>query len=210
MKAEHRKELHTNVLADRLGKFFRSFKTGPKTTSIALWVVILVGVASFFGWRYWSKESLRSNSERWLRLDSATKEDDLKTFYDNADNKGTLQARIARFEEARFYLAQGQRSLYSDTQREKALTHLKKAQDLYDGLIDESSDFPSLKEEALMGAATTREARGEYEEAQKYYKRLAQEFPNRFLGKAAQKDAEEAKVREEVQKALDNLARKFP
>ena len=42
MKAEHRKELQTNVLADSIGRFWLSLKAAPSSTTIAVWVFILL------------------------------------------------------------------------------------------------------------------------------------------------------------------------
>ncbi len=58
MKAEHRKELETNLLADRLGRIMQTVKTGPKGLSrfkifLIVVAVLVVGLPSFIFWRIW-------------------------------------------------------------------------------------------------------------------------------------------------------------
>src|SRR5438128_2541081 len=44
MKAEHRKELETNILADKMGKFITGAKTGPSRGSVRYLVIAAVVV----------------------------------------------------------------------------------------------------------------------------------------------------------------------
>ena len=65
MKAEHRKELQTNVLADRLGKAIQGIKEGPsRGTMLFVGVVALAGLLIFVWWYFWST-SQAAESARW-------------------------------------------------------------------------------------------------------------------------------------------------
>jgi len=204
MKAEHRKELQTNLLADRLGKMLQGLKAGPKTTSIAIWVVVLVVAALVITWILVSKASKESRSALWVKLDSANTLDDLKKIAD--DNSGTVPSVIARFERARYLLQSGQKKLYGD--RDTALKELKQAQDLYDKLADEGKDYPALVQEALLGSATAREAQGDLAGAQPYYDKLVKSFGNTFLGKKAADEKEQEKERQKFYNELADVAPK--
>src|SRR5437016_213362 len=108
MKAEHRKELETNALADWLGRALQSSKDGSKKRYLWLAVAALIAVAiGYFAWRYYDNK--KGASGRWLKLDGAASLADLEQFA--KDNKGTMAARAARFEEARALLGQGMQNL---------------------------------------------------------------------------------------------------
>ena len=54
MKAEHRKELQTNTLADMLGRTVRNVRgggTGLSWTKVLIVAVVVVGVLMFFWWK---------------------------------------------------------------------------------------------------------------------------------------------------------------
>ena len=58
MKAEHRKELETNLLADRLGRIVQGVKGGPRNISrfnfiLILMAALVVGLGGFIGYRIW-------------------------------------------------------------------------------------------------------------------------------------------------------------
>jgi tetratricopeptide (TPR) repeat protein len=203
MKAEHRKELQTNALADAIGRFLQKLKAGPKTTSIVIWVVILLAVVVVLVWIMVARSARANRSALWLKLGSATTLEELRKLADS--NKGSMPGRQARFEQARYLLFQGQERLYSAAERSKALEHLEQAQKLYDGLADDCADAPQLLQEALIGSAVTREARGHVEEARAYYDRLDKQFPKSFLGKEAKKETDQTGARKELYAKLKEL-----
>jgi hypothetical protein len=188
MKAAHRKELQTNVLADRMGKLYESVKAGPKRGSLLVWVLVLLVLVVIVGWRYYSSVSHTDASARWLELREATNDplgiaDNLQTFADK--EKGTVQARIARYQLARISLREGQENFASE-KRGKALTSLRTARDLYEQLARETTGQPTLYQEALMGSAKTEEAlalvpgedggtpQGSLDRAKDYYLKVVQ------------------------------------
>ena len=65
MKAEHRKELQTNALADRMGRFFQRMKARPRKKSVFLWfvVILVVVVAGGYLWVR-SKKSSAHTTQR--------------------------------------------------------------------------------------------------------------------------------------------------
>src|SRR4051794_33450609 len=126
MKAEHRKELETNVLADRLGHLVTNFKQGiSRSTAIVLGVIAL-GVVLFLIWRYFHLASQDRNASLWFAWDqlNAPEEFDrlaaqnpttqrdqlelkrLEEFASEQKNKGTTQARLAQFQIGRLALYQ--------------------------------------------------------------------------------------------------------
>jgi tetratricopeptide (TPR) repeat protein len=185
MKAEHRKELETNVLADRLGRLVEGVKEGPSPT---IWLVlggVALAVLLVFVWRYFTHEAEAKSAERWVTLDGLTTAADLEEFINNKDNLGTPQLRSAQFEFARLTLVEGLRQLGQPLRRAMAIAQLKKAAATYEQLTEDSRDTPLLQEEALIGAARANESLGELTKARTYYERLVAEHGTSVLARDA-------------------------
>jgi hypothetical protein len=183
MKAEHRKELQTNVLADRLGKAIQGMKEGPsRGTLLIVGGAALIGLLAFVWWYFWST-SQAAESARWAQWDSLSTPAALDSFAQNKENQGTPQGRLARFQIARLSLLGGLSKLGSD--RAGALESVRKAAGLYEGLANEASELPLLQQEALLGAGKAHEALGDVEKAKGYYKKLADSHPDTAFGKDA-------------------------
>jgi hypothetical protein len=201
MKAEHRKELHTNILADHLGKLYEGVKKGPQASSNAVWVVVGLLVAVAAAWWYFH----RTGPLPWMELQNAT---DQRLADLAKDHRGTPLARIARFQEARKLLENGQRLLAEFP--EEALKDLADAGVRYEQLAQECTDDPILREEALLGAAVAEENQGHLDRAQELYERLAKAAPNSPWGqKAAAQAAGLAKEREKGGGAEIDFYQKF-
>jgi tetratricopeptide (TPR) repeat protein len=162
---------------------------------LAIAGVALVAIM-FYTWTYFSRQSKVLDSERWDKLDDlnaanawSVKEDDFDKFAKEKENAGTAQARLARFELARYGM-QKTRELASSLGRKEAIESVKKARDLYKQLIDESNDVPPLAQEAIMGTAKGSEALGEVDQAKTYYEKLVKEYPQSVFGKDAAKQLE--------------------
>src|SRR5262249_27229887 len=160
--AAHRKELQTNVLADRVGKLYESVKSGPKTTSALVWLFVLLAVVAAVSWKFLSSTNPDEESARWVYLRHATHDPDgmardLQELVD--ENRAPAQSRAARFQQARLRLRQGQESLVAAEAktRAEAADKLRSARDLYEQLAREAKSFPILQQEALLGVATTEE-----------------------------------------------------
>src|SRR5262245_24325734 len=95
MKAEHRKELQTNTLADFLGRTVRKVTStsGIPWFRIVLVVAIVGGVFMFF-WR--KSNSSRANSDLLVKFDARTQQS-LKILF-SEDLKETKQAKLVRYQ----------------------------------------------------------------------------------------------------------------
>jgi hypothetical protein len=198
MKAEHRKELQTNFLADRMGRLMQGMKAGPQASgSMVIWVLAALTIGTIVAWYVAGMNSNRS--PLWVRFEKDSADRDLEGLRSLANtNPGTLPARAARFQRARISLQEGLANLYSG-QREAAVSQVKQSRQLYTDLAQECTDDPILAPQALMGAAKAEEALagipngddsgeslGSIDKALEYYHRLAKDYPNSFLAKAAQ------------------------
>jgi tetratricopeptide (TPR) repeat protein len=198
MKAEHRKELQTNFLADRMGRLLQGVRSGPQSkSSAAVWVLTILTLGTLL---LWYIAGARSNqSPLWVKFE----EDTLRGDTDNLrllakENPGTLPARAARFQSARLLLEKGLAGLYSNDHEQK-IRDVGKARELFQGLAKECIDDPVLASQALLGAGKAEEALvgipnggdpeqslGEFDEALKYYRELTEKYPNTPAGVTAQ------------------------
>jgi hypothetical protein len=183
MKAEHRKELETNVLAQQLEKAYQGLRQGPSRTTI-LWIVGIVAVLLiYFLFRYFMSSSEAATSERWLELDDIVFPEQLETVLKKGDLKDTPQGRLARFKEARLNLSEGVRILgNSPTDGVEKIENATKA---YEELAKSSLKVALLHQEALWGAAKGNEALGNIEQATSWYTKLKDEYPTSALGEDA-------------------------
>ncbi len=183
MKAEHRKELMTNSLAQTLEHTVQRLKEGPSRSTVVVLVVVGLAVLLFFVWRWFSQNAQESDSGRWLQWDNLTVPSQVNDFLKEKDVEETTQARLARFLEARRRLADGTRDLgFNRTTSHENLTEALK---LYSGLADQTSDRPLLHEEALLGAGKAAESLGKYDEAKGFYQKLADKYPDSARGRSA-------------------------
>src|SRR5205807_2063556 len=115
MKAEHRKELETNVLAQQIEKAYQGLRQGPSRT-LLFWVGGAVAVLLvFLLFRYFMSTSEATTSGRWLKLDGVVFPEQLDELLKESDLKDTPQGRLARYKEARLNLTEGMRILGHDT-----------------------------------------------------------------------------------------------
>src|SRR5262245_6897997 len=182
MKAEHRKELQTNVLADKVGKFLQGLRTRPDATTLTILAFVILGAGLFFGWRYWRSYSERTRSALWLRLDEAATQENLDAVI--KDGGSGPAGRVALFHKARDLLHAGlhgfaAKSAVNDGKSPRE--QLEEAHDLYDKLAKESQDSPLLVQEALMGVAKAKESLAKNQDdldgAVAAYKALADRYP---------------------------------
>jgi hypothetical protein len=188
MKAEHRKELQTNVLADQMGRFLKSVRSGPPSTSVVVWVIVALIVGLFVAWLYYPRTSLPWN-ELYGASELSGVERDKKLEDINKKNHGTPLSRVARFQQARDLLQRGQEELCAQPVEAREL--LEKAGALYEQLALETTAEPLLAQEALMGVATAAESRGDLKRAQEFYRKLADTYPKSKSGEIAKKNADE-------------------
>jgi hypothetical protein len=199
MKAEERKQLQKNDLVAGIEKLMTTVKEGPSNNAVMYTTLTVIGVALVVilvtTWIYFTNESTSAAALRWEDLNSinsanawSVNPDELERFAKDPKNVGTPQARLARFELARYWM-QDARKLASDPflARAEAISNVKKGRDLYKELANESGDMPPQAQEALMGAAKGSETIGEIDEARKYYEKLQKEYPQSVYGQEAAK-----------------------
>jgi hypothetical protein len=199
MKAEERKQLQKNDLVAGIEKLMTTVKEGPSNNTVMYTTLAVVGVALVVilvsTWIYFTNESKSGAALRWEDLNSinsanawSVNPDVLERFAKDPKNAGTPQARLARFELARYWM-QDARKLASEPfqVRAEAISNVKKGRDLYKELASESGDIPAQAQEALMGAAKGSETIGEIDEARKYYEKLQKEYPQSVYGLDAAK-----------------------
>ncbi|MCS6851808.1 MAG: hypothetical protein NZ700_11640 [Gemmataceae bacterium] len=210
MKAEHRKELETNTLADQLGRWLQQARGAFSGAGWWFWGALALVVLAIVGWHLWSRSSLSRRSALWTREDQAASQAQIEELEKlAAEHRGTAAARIAQFQIARYRLQQGLGSLGSPGQRRiEGAQSVEQARDLYLSLIPQCSDMPLLAQEAMMGAAKaeealigvpkggdSREPRATLAEAIRRYEELAAAKPESFLTQAARRRAEELKAK---------------
>jgi hypothetical protein len=198
MKAEHRKELHTNYLADQMGRLVKGMRAGPQSTSSTVaWVLVSLTIGTVVVWYVTAMNSNRS--PLWVKFETDASERNLAGLEKlTRDNPSTLPARASRFEIARVDLQSGMANLYS-SQRDSAVSQVKNAKRLYGDLVKECTGDPILAPQALMGAAKAEEAlvgipkddnpaesEGNLDKALGYYEDLVKNYPKSFLTKTAQ------------------------
>jgi hypothetical protein len=216
MKAEHRKELHTNLLADRLGKLLQSFREGtwkvhPSTKAWIITAAIVAVAALLIGWRFYSNSVTKSTSAEWVQIDDAATLSDLEKIVEQ--DPIAKPTRAARFQIARIYLRRGMEHYVSTAPNARidALSDLDKAAQTYEKLAGEVKDTPLLEQEALMGVAKAREALDLLEAARDAYQKLVDKYPKSVNGKEAAKRLEKLeKDKDQVSafyKKLDELAK---
>jgi hypothetical protein len=221
MKAEHRHQLQTNVLADSMGRLLQGMKSGPSKSSALLWVFFGLVLVVLVGWQVasWSRGD---TSALWVAVD-----EDIKTYDTNPakldefgqQNKGTIAGRTARFEAARKYFQYGQANLGS-FDRASAIEKMKQARTVYAELAKECADSPLLAREALLmiaavdeslvGTTTPDDLKAELDQAVESYEKVAREYPQGVLGEKAKTRAQElrdsAEQAEKFYRELSQLA----
>jgi hypothetical protein len=212
MKAQHRKELHTNALADRLGRLLQSAKTGPSRTAAVIWSLVLLAAAVLLGWFAYDRYSKKENSTEIRELEEASTREDYEKIANAHPN--TPAGRIARILFARLSLREGLDHFYAGMPDDRAAAKKKieQARDTYEKLAKDCKDSPLLVQECLMGAAKSRESLGDFDGALATYQQLARDHKESYLGTEAAARAEALSDHdkrtqiEEFYQAMDKLA----
>jgi hypothetical protein len=172
MKAEQRKQLETNVLADRMGRVVKDLRKGPSRRGLLIWIpVIALFLAAIVYFWIIRPNQLRSTSQLWRTIavgshvqspgGGQTLRQEL------LDNKDSTPARVARYQEAwKLLWDDGIRKLYSSSWRgpsPEAVANIFRAELQYEDLYKESKDDPILGPQALYNMAVAQEALAVYE-----------------------------------------------
>ncbi|MBS0204953.1 MAG: hypothetical protein JSS49_18755 [Planctomycetes bacterium] len=179
MNTEERQRLKTNELGQTVQVV--GHRLEEHATKIVAGICGLLLVAAAVTW--WSRQSSATSIKAWTRLESAENEKDFGEVAD--DFKGTVAGRWARLRESELYLQSGLPLLFTD--RESALTDLKKAREGFAAAAVNSPPEPAIQERALWGLAQTLEATsdGDTTKAVDAYERLLKELPDTFYKSAA-------------------------
>ncbi len=214
MKAEHRKELQTNALADRMGRVIQRMKTRPNRSSVLTWIlvgVLAVAVAIFL----WSRSRSRATlAEAWFSVDEEAQnvlrslaQSKLQVLSELENERQTNPVIATRFQGAWFCLWEfGVKSLTKGNPIQ-AVTYVKVAQEQYRNLAlaDEVKEDPVLAPEALYAIAVAEETLAistpnqekHLEQAAKDYRAVADRFPKSAHGKEAKKRLAELEDRDQ-------------
>src|SRR5437870_3003389 len=68
MKAEQRKELETNTLADRMGQAMQRVKASPRRTFLIYLVILALIVVGLYVGIRWRITSQLQSSQQWIQL----------------------------------------------------------------------------------------------------------------------------------------------
>ncbi len=191
MKAEQRKELETNTLADKMGRVVQSVKGGTRKTVLlvaAVAAVVLIG--SYFSYRWYILDRQEA-SLKWLMLyDGARGQIDGLTKLDGE------AAKAARFQVAWVHYWEGGIKMFGAAQSHEAIANLKRAEKLYGELAELCKNDPIFEPQALLGQAVVKESLAvedpvNLEKAGKLYEALIAEKEGKYKDSAEGKFAQE-------------------
>lgn len=218
MKAEHRKELETNTLADKMGQAVQRVKTGRRGTYLTyLLVVVAVLIGAWFLYAYVTA-SRQERSDAWLRFDDGSAKN---LDYLSKIEPTTPAGKAARLQLAWVHYYHGGIK-FMGTDPNGALQMLKIAGDEYRKLAEESKDTdPLVEPQALLGIAVVEEAKtiqdaSFLDKAAEAYKAVLergdQKYKDTVYGKFAQErldQLKDAKKRAEIAALYTELQRDF-
>jgi hypothetical protein len=156
MKAEHRKELQTNTLADYLGRTVRSVRSGAGISWFKIFLigVVVLGIA-FVWWTIRNKN--RADAENWAKIQY----NDKPTLYELGNEyKDTKQGQAARFRVAFFLMWEGIKLLGTPEPgvSQQGLGAVNQAKDMYRELAEQVKDDPERLAEAKYHIFVAKEA----------------------------------------------------
>lgn len=155
MKAEHRKELQTNLLADRMGRVLQNVKTRPNRQVVFYVVLALVVVVVLLGVYFWRWSATNRNSIGWVAFESATNEKVMREIAE--EYSSTPQGQSARMQIAWLHLWEnGIKGVMFNPNA--ALNNIVLAKKEYEALAEDCKDDPILYSEALYCIAVAEES----------------------------------------------------
>lgn len=201
MKAEHRKELETNLLADRVGRLMQRMKHRPKGRVLMYATIVVALGIGLYVWGNMRRAAQEAIAQSWGVIDVGTRDkvDRVAGFTVDKRGKGLMRVDIetessnpnkaARLEIARYYLWElGIRQLGTyrsvgmnrDVMGETPLDKIEFAALLYDAVNRDAEGQPEWKAEALYGLAVIEETMAlrsldRLKSAQQKFKELAED-----------------------------------
>jgi hypothetical protein len=211
MKAEHRKELETNALADRVGRAVQGMKQMPRKRTF-VWVLGIVLVAVVAYWFYaQSQRKYQDNAFDWYLLADGRGDALQKVLSDGSDSN---QSKVVNYELGFLVLYDTMRRLASDPK--EAVAMLDERERYYRQLVKQSPDDKVLLPEALFAIAVIEETRiltdqdhsEQWQKALAAYKEVADKHADSAFGKEARKRVailSDEKQRDELLKVYQDL-----
>lgn len=180
MKSEERHELQANELGKLADRSAAALQQHSNRIVTIVCGVIIVAAAIVAWMRYQSSAATAA----WTALLSSQTPEayaETATLF-----KGTSVAGWATLQAADEHLSQGVRMMFSD--RDAALSELKKAQQKYEELSNQSGLEPVVRERALFGMARAQESTSgsDLQSALGTYEKLLSEFPNTVYKEVAE------------------------
>ena len=195
MKAEQRKELETNILADKMGQAMKRVKTRPRR-SFFVYLILTVAVLVAATLTYlWITGNRRDNSNRWYMLYDASRENLLAMSQTNGE---TDAGKAASFQIAwNMFWSEGVKMIGYQSRLpggergvDHAMTALEKVGGLYEKLAEDCKTDPIFHPQALLGQAVVEETMAlqkieHLDTAAKYYNELVDKYKDTAEGKFA-------------------------
>jgi hypothetical protein len=203
MKAEHRKELETNALADRVGRAVQSMKQAPQKRTM-LWVV-LAGVVLVVIFVLYRRAQLQKveNSLNWVTFEDG-RQAALQQLV--KQDPQSIQAKAAHFE-ANYVSLRRVLALLA-THPKEVLPQLDEIKQSYVELAKACKDDEVLLPEALFAQAVIEETRiikddDNWKAALAAYKEVADNHKETAFGKLARKRVEILENKDKRKDLLD-------
>ena len=174
MKSEERHRLNTNELGQTVQVVGHRLEQHATTIVAVVCGILLIAAAV----TWWSRQSNSSAQKAWTELENAQNVND---FGEVAETfKGSPAGRWALLRESELNLQSGLSAMFSD--REVALTDLKKAREGFETLTAVKPADPAVQERALWGLALALEATSDADttKASDIYQRLLNEIPDTY------------------------------
>lgn len=165
MKAEQRKQLETNVLADRMGRVVKDIRKGPSRRGILIWILVIVVVLVGVGFYIFRMNRSSREADMWIALHRGTRTDLMQKLL-TKENKDSTQAKVARFQIAWILLwEQGIKDMFKGAMSKSgtpvpyiiALKNVASAEEQYQELSKDFAEDPILGSEALYCKAIAQE-----------------------------------------------------
>lgn len=155
MKAEERKELETNALADRMGQVVRRVRQGPSRKTVLISLLILVGLIGWFIYARRGRLFREEQSKIWVDFEKAGLPNP-EAFLQRYPKKP--QADMARFQIHWINLWEGGIKLLG-ARPALALENMEVLREEYEALAKKNEKDPVLRPEALHALAVIAETR---------------------------------------------------
>jgi hypothetical protein len=194
MKAEHRKELQTNVLADRMGRIIQRVKTRPSRNTVLTWLLVIVlGLAVLF-WIMTSRGRRSQSARLWVDFAGGH----LANLAELQQKYPTKEpGKLARFQIAWFQLWEVGIK-WIPFRAAMALENVSNAQEMYRKLATDCKDDPVLGPEALYQIAVAEETlairddpKEHLDRAKAAYEEVVAKFPKTARAKDAEQRAKD-------------------